>query len=237
MSRAVEARIAGVRWATLAASLALLLLAPAPAALAHGGNPDYRSVIDRVTPPTPGVEFQVLDYDSHLQLLDQDGHEVVVYGYEGEPYARVLADGTVQVNERSPALYLNEDRFAEVELPPSADPEAPPRWKTFDRSGVFVWHDHRMHYMSPALPPQVEDESRKTKILDYAIPIRVDGRKGAIDGTLYLVGPADTSKAPFIVAGIAIVVLGGAAVLFIRRRRRGEVDVPGAGPEPGGEAW
>ena len=113
-----------------------------------------------------------------MQLLDQHGHEVTIYGYDGEPYARILKDGTVQVNQRSPALYLNENRFAEVTVPPYADPQASPVWKTFDHSGTFLWHDHRMHYMSPATPPQVTDKSRKTKIFDYEIPLRIDGRKG-----------------------------------------------------------
>lgn len=227
-------------WVALAAVFALL--APVPAAYAHGGNPNYRSVIDEVTPDVPGVDFQVLSYDSYFQLEDQHGHEVVIYGYEGEPYARILEDGTVQVNERSPALYLNENRYAEVTVPPIANSKAPPKWKTFDHSGVFVWHDHRMHYMSPVLPPQVEDESKKTKIFDYEIPIRVDGKKGAIDGTLWWVGPANTSKTPFIVAGIAIVLLGGALVLFVRRRRRDEDGGDGeSGPrattKSAGEAW
>jgi LPXTG-motif cell wall-anchored protein len=226
-------------WAAFAAIC--VLLAPAPAAYAHGGNPNYRSEIDAVTPQTPGVKFEVLDYDSYLQLLDQDGHEVVIYGYEGEPYARILKDGTVQVNQRSPALYLDQNRFAEVKVPPIADPEAPPKWKTFDRSGVFVWHDHRMHYMAQNLPPQVKDESRKTKVFDYKIPIRVDGRRGAVDGTLWWVGPADTSKTPFILAGIAIVLVGGALVLVVRRRRRDEGDGgeggETAGAKPAGEAW
>src|SRR5207245_1732593 len=91
---------------------AVVLAALAPAALAHGGNPDYRSVIDRVTPKVPDVSFRVLSYDSYFELLDQHGHEVVIYGYENEPYARILRDGTVQVNQRSPATYLNDSRFA-----------------------------------------------------------------------------------------------------------------------------
>lgn len=226
--------------AKLVAALTVLILAVAPsAALAHGGNPNYRSVIDEVTPKVSGVSFQVLDYDSYFQLLDQHGHEVVIYGYEGEPYARILKNGTVQVNQRSPATYLNDNRFAEVTVPPIANAKAPPRWKTFDDSGTFIWHDHRMHYMSTSLPPQVKDKSKKTKIFDYEIPFRVDGRKGAIHGTLYWVGGANTSKAPFIVAGIAIVLLGGALVLVVRRRRRN--DDGGGGPrpthEPAPEAW
>jgi LPXTG-motif cell wall-anchored protein len=223
-------------WVALVALFALL--APASAAFAHGGNPNYRSVIDEVTPTMSNVKFQVLNYDSYMQLLDQQGHEVVIYGYEGEPYARILKNGTVQVNERSPALYLNENRFAEVTVPPIANAKAPPKWKTFDHSGTFVWHDHRMHYMSPSLPSKVTDESKKTKIFDYAIPIRVDGKKGAVNGTLFWVGPETTSKTPFIVAGILIVLIGGALVFFVRRRRRNDGDGEGGAPlEPAKEAW
>lgn len=217
--------------ALLAAS-ALLVLA-APGALAHGGNANYRSVIERVTPDVPGVEVEVLNYDSEFELRSPDGREVTIYGYEDEPYARVLPDGTVQVNERSPATYLNEDRYASAEVPPTADPEAPPRWKTLDESGRFVWHDHRMHYMAQGTAPQVKDESVKTKVFDYEVPIAVDGRSGAIAGTLYWVGPEDTSKLPFIIAGAVILLGGGALVIVLRRRRdRAEVD-----RGEGKEAW
>ena len=54
-------------------------------------------------------------------------------------------------------------------------------------------------------------QSKKTKIFDYEIPLRIDGKKGAIHGTLYWVGTANTSKLPFIIAGIVIVLGGGAA--------------------------
>ncbi len=221
---------------TVSVLVVALLVAMPAAAFAHAGNPNYRSEIDRVTPTVPDVSFEVLDYDSYMQLLDQHGHEVTIYGYEGEPYARILKDGTVQVNERSPALYLDENRFAEVKVPAIADAKAPPKWKTFDHSGTFLWHDHRMHYMSPTLPPQVKDQSKKTKVFDYEIPVRVDGRKGAVDGTLFWVGPADTSKTPFIVGGIVIVLAGGALVLILRRRRRDD-DGAGVGREPAAEAW
>lgn len=219
------------RWArALLAAWALLALA-APGALAHGGNANYRSVIERVTPSVPGVEVEVLNYDAEMELIAGEGNEVTIFGYEDEPYARVLADGTVQVNERSPATYLNEDRYASVKVPASADPKAPPSWKTVDESGRFVWHDHRMHYMAQGTAPQVTDESRKTKVFDYEVPIAVDGRAGAIAGTLYWVGPEDTSKLPFIIAGAVIVLGGGALVLLMRRRReRGEAG-------EGKEAW
>lgn len=213
---------------------AFALLAPAAVASAHGGNPNFRSEITGVTPRDAGVEFEVLDYDSHMQLRDRGGKEVVIYGYRGEPYARILPDGTVEVNERSPATYLNDDRFANVTVPPIADPEAKPRWKEVDDSGTFLWHDHRMHYMSQSLPPQVTDKGKKTRIFDYEIPISVNGTKGDISGTLWWVGEANTSPLPFILAGIAIVLGGGALVLFVRRRRKGEGDDAGGGADGDG---
>jgi hypothetical protein len=217
--------------ALLLACAALALAVPG--ALAHGGNADYRSVIERVTPEVPGVEVEVLNYDSELELRSADGHEVMIYGYEGEPYARLRADGTVQVNERSPAAYLNEDRYGAVKVPAKADPEAPPRWRTLDQSGRFVWHDHRMHYMGEGTAPQVEDESRRTKVFDYAVPIAVDGRAGTIAGTLFWVGPEDASKLPFVLAGAAILLGGGVLLVVVRRRR----DRDEAGAAGGGEAW
>lgn len=209
------------------------LLGVSPA-LGHEGNPNFRSEIDSVRPDVPGVDFEVLNYDADIEMTVEEGHEVLVYGYEDEPFARVLRDGTVQKNRRSPSTYLNADRYAEAAVPKIADPEAPPDWETVDKSGTLRWHDHRSHYMAKGTPPQVTDEGERTKVFDYEIPLRIDGREGAIEGTLFWVGPTDTSKAPFLIAGAAIVLLGGAAVLIARRRRREDGDGEG---RPAKEAW
>lgn len=229
--------------ALLVAALALAsALAPAPAqALAHGGNPNFRSEINSFQPPLPsGVSIEVLDYDSYLQLKDMQGHEVVIDGYSDEPYARIEKDGTVQINEKSPATYLDDSRFVtDVKVPKSADPNAPPEWKTVDDSGTFIWHDHRMHWMvAGQLPPQVKDKGQKTKVFDYEIPLTVDGTKTTLHGTLWWVGSAGTSKLPFVIAAIVIVLGGGALVLWLRRRRDGgDDDAPPESKEPTAEAW
>ena len=209
--------------ALLVAALALVstsALAPAQA-LAHGGNPNFRSEINSIQPPLHSdVSIEVLDYDSYLQLKDQQGHEVVLDGYDGEPYARIEKNGTVQVNEKSPATYLNDSRFeTDVSVPKSADAKDPPEWKTVDDSGTFIWHDHRMHWMvANQLPPQVKDKSKKTKIFTYEIPMTVDGQKSTLHGTLWWVGSAGTSKLPFVIAAIVIVLGGGAFALLVAMR-------------------
>jgi hypothetical protein len=227
-----------------AALVSALALAPAPA-LGHGGNPNFRSEINSIQPPLPsGVSIEVLDYDSYLQLKDLQGHEVVIDGYSDEPYARIEKDGTVQVNENSPATFLNDSRFpTDVPVPKSVNPEDPPEWKTVDDSGTFIWHDHRMHWMvADQLPPQVKDKGQKTKIFNYEIPMTVGGTKTTLHGTLWWVGSTSTSKLPFVIAAIVILLGGGALVLWLRRRNRDDDDTEGGADEPrpnepSGEAW
>ena len=222
--------------------LAIVSLASLPAiAGAHPGNPDFRSVIQGFSPQIRGVNVQVLNWDSDMQLSDPGHHTVVVYGYDHDQYARILPNGTVQVNQNSPAAYLNQDRYGTTPVPSSAHPNQPPEWKTVNESGTFVWHDHRMHYMSPATPPQVKDKSQRTKIFNYAIPLSVDGKPVSLNGTLFWVGPPDTSKAPFLIAGAVIMIALLIMVIWVRRRRRGGPSSAGgtgkAPPKEAKEAW
>jgi hypothetical protein len=225
------------RLRAVVAAGALLALGAAPTATAHQGNPNYRSVIGRVTPAVPGIKLQVLNFDDRLALQNTSGKTIVIQGYNGEPYARVLANGTVEVNQRSPAYYLNTDRTADVKVPASANADAPPQWKLVDRSGHFEWHDHRVHYMGQGLPPQVKDTAKRTKVFAWQVPLQVGAAKGDIAGTLYW-QPKPGGGAPVgaIAALLAIVVLG-AGVVAIVRRRRGDGAPAEAGTQTGAEAW
>jgi hypothetical protein len=246
----------------LLATIAALVLAPAPATHAQsagqpnpvresgspiedqGSNYDYRSYITRIAPKAPGLGLEVLEFADRLILTNHTGRTFTVYGYEGEPYARVLADGTVEVNTRSPAYYLNQNFYADVTVPASASASAAPRWTVLDRTGQFEWHDHRIHWMSPIPPAKVTDKGRRTKIFNWEVPIRVGSQPGAVYGELFWV-PEEGAKAPAgaIAALVAITALGLGLVLFMRRRRSGAPPSGaggGAEPEHGGaleEAW
>jgi hypothetical protein len=216
-----------------AAALALAVL-PAPQAAAHEGNPNFSSEITRIAPPADGLEVEVVNFDDSLRLENDTGETVVVEGYDGEPYVRITGDGAVSVNRRSPSYYLNEDRFARVEVPASADPEAPPQWEQVDGSGQFSWHDHRIHYMAEGTPPQVDDPDARTKVFDYAVRLEVDGRPTRLLGTLTWVGDAGGGfpVAPF--AGLGALALGAlVAVVLLRRRGAPAADADRAT----GEAW
>ena len=214
----------------IGAAAAALLLAGAPLALAHEGSPNMRSEVTAVTPETDGVTVSVLNYDDRLELHNTSGEPVVVEGYQGEPYARVLADGTVEVNTNSEAYYLNDDRYGEVKVPSGL--AETPRWKELSRSGRFEWHDHRMHWMSQSKPPQVKDEEARAHIFDWKVPITVGGAQGQIAGTLDWV-PLPGGGLPtgliWISAAVLIVLCIG---VFLLRRRRDA----GEGSEPA-EAW
>ena len=51
----------------------------------------------------PGVKLQVLGFDSQFQLTNRSTQTVTVFGYDGQPYARILPNGTVEQNHLSPA--------------------------------------------------------------------------------------------------------------------------------------
>ncbi len=223
-----------------AVALAAMLLASAAApAGAHQGNPNFRSVVRSVTPSVPGLQVQVLGFDNEMQLTNRTGRAVTIFGYNREPYARVLADGTVQENVRSPAVYLNEDRYGTTPVPPSAKPSLPPQWRTLDKTGRFVWHDHRMHWMAQSTPPIVHDTSRRTKVFDYAIPLRVGAGHGVVGGTLYWIGTPAGFPVAAVVSLVVVVLLAIGLVVVVRRRRdRGERPAGGdRSPPPVREAW
>jgi hypothetical protein len=223
----------------------LLLLAPAGAANAQsttqesgnpindqGSNYNYRSYVTGVVPHVPGLSLEVLEFADRLILTNHSGRTVTVYGYQEEPYARVLANGVVQLNTRSPAYYLNQSFYGQVTVPPSASPQASPHWVTVDRTGQLEWHDHRIHWMSPIPPAKVKDKNKRTLIFQWQVPIQVGAHKGVIDGNLFWV-PLGNSTAPTaaIVALVALVLLGLLVVLLVRKRRARRP--PGAGGASG----
>ena len=91
------------------------------------------------------------------------------------------------MNRRSPAAFLNEDRFADAEVPDSARPRAEPQWETVAENGRYGWHDHRIHWMSQTPPQPVrEDESRRVKIFDWSVPMTVGRPSGGGAGLAHL---------------------------------------------------
>lgn len=213
----------------LIALFALLLLAPA--AFAHKGNPNFLSEIEGVSPGIEGVRLEMINRDDRILLENRSDRDVVIMGYDdGEQYARIKADGTVEVNTNSKAHFLNEDRFGTSEVPDTL-PEAP-AWKRVSGSHRFEWHDHRAHYMGKGRPPQVKDPGKRQKVFDWEVPLQAGGTPGAITGTLFWTPQSGSgaSAATIIIGAVAVIVLSAAAVVV--RRRRFPATADGSG-----EAW
>jgi hypothetical protein len=201
----------------VAAALLALLALPGGAA-AHGSSPEYRASARLAPPAVAGLRVEVLGGADRLRLTNRTGRTVVVAGYAGEPYARLLASGEVQVNDRSPAAYLNRDRAGRTAVPPGADATAAPRWRTVGRGGRLEWHDYRMHWMGAGLPPAVRDRAVDTKVFDYRVPLTVAGRSAGIVGALFWTGAREPAP-PVAFVLLALVGLGVVAVVAVERRR------------------
>ena len=215
-------------WACAGAALCAVLAVAAPAGAKDAG---LVSELRGTKPPVSGLEIEVSGGDRFLVLTNGTGKQVVVKGYEDEPYLRFLPNKVVQENVRSPSKYANEDRYALTPLPPQANSGAPPKWRTVSRDGSYRWFEHRIHYMEKGTPPQVKDEGVRTKIFDWSVPMTVGGAQVRAIGTLAWV-PADSSGASggliaAVVAGIAL-LLSALAYMLMRRRR--------AQPAPAGAA-
>ena len=229
----------------LLALLAPALLALAPAARAAGSQtPDYTdtrytSVLLAEHPALAGVNWRVIDRNDEIEVVDRGHETVTIYGYsqgqanvayDGGPYARVLADGTVEVNQHSPAYYLNQSFFGTgVAVPASASATAPPDWVTVAHNGTYIWHDHRIHYIGLGVPAIVKDVHRRTLVRSWYVPVQVGSARGYLYGKLYWNAEKSFAFPIGAIIALIVVVIGGAAlVIVVRRRRRGR---------PPQEAW
>jgi hypothetical protein len=171
--------------AIFVAVAASLVLPAAAGAHGEGGEATgFTSTVEGVSPRVPGLEVRVLDEDDRLYLRNDTGGEVIVLGYEGEPYLR-FAGGAVYRNVRSPAVYLNADRYALAEVPASAVADATPVWRQAKAGTAYEWHDHRIQWMSTIAPDAIRaDPDSPRHIFDWEVPITVDGGPVTIAGSL-----------------------------------------------------
>ena len=211
-------------------------LAASPAARAAESG--LVSELRGVQPATSDLELEVAGGDRFLAMTNGTGKEVVVMGYDDEPYLRFLPSRVVEVNTRSPSKYANEDRYALRPVPPQADSQATPRWQAVSRDGSYRWFDHRIHLMERGTPSQVKDEDKRTKIFDWNVPMTVGGDEVKAVGTLEWVPASSSGTSPLLFAGLgALVLLIGAAAFALTRRRRGGRPAGAGGPNPAEEAW
>lgn len=199
---------------TMAVAVALAPLAGADPA--KPGN--FRSRVEWVTPRTDAVTAKVVCGDGFLEIEVQHGQTVEIPGYTGEPWVQVLADGRVQENQLSQATYINQSRYgttASVQIPTDAtiaNATKHPVWKTVDTNGRYVWHDHRIHYMTPSIKPTIVPGTNRVSIGErddgrWVVPMTVDGTPTQVVGEL-LKEPAPSGVLPWVLAAVVAVLIG-----------------------------
>ena len=127
---------------------------------------DTESVITSVTPGLPsGVEVGILGGDAlfHVQSLN---HEVMIPGYENEPYLKITKDNKVFINDGSTTAFLNGSRYGNVDLSQFSKTDDP-QWRLIATDGSAMWHDHRVHWMSPKPPAAIDAEGT---VLEWKVP-------------------------------------------------------------------
>ena len=236
------AAIAG-RGLVMLGVVAGLLTLQAPAAEGHTRTKETTNVVSRIVddPALPGVAWTV-HTGGLLIEVEHDGDGVlVIEGYEGEPYLRIGPDG-VERNRNSPATYLGQDRFGNVAIPPNADADATPDWRRLSDRPEHLWHDHRVHWMSPS-PPEVVDVGplerglmaldlvghlgntggEQVELRSWAVPVTYDGEPAVLGGELaWRDAP---SALPWLLLAAALAVPG---LLGLRRADRAGLARPAA---------
>lgn len=210
----------------------VIVLGLAGPADAHTRTQETTNVESRITatPALDGVAWTVHTGGFLVEVVNTGEQVLIVHGYEGEPFLRIGPDGVHQ-NRRSPATYLNRERYDRVTVPPTVDPSADPDWEPISDEPRIVWHDHRTHWMSPAPPRFVTANPLLRGMMDldlvgpvgvahddagtfasWQLPLTYDGRSVALTGELVWVDPP--SPAPWLLVGALLVL---PALLGLRR--------------------
>jgi hypothetical protein len=210
-------RLAGRAVVTVVALVGALLFVTAAPAGAHGLGglkpTNYESVLEGVTPAVPGLTLEIVDLGTQVELTNHGRTDVVVLGYQNEPYLRVGPRGVFE-NRRSPATYLNRSNTITGAPPASADATAPPEWRQVSSGTTARWHDHRAHFMGTDDPPEVVRDPGQRRVVDnFRIPMRVGGHAVVARGQIVYVPPP--SPWPWVIGAVVL-----AALVFLAARTR-----------------
>ena len=162
---------------------------------------DTESVINSVVPTLPaGVQIDIVGSDTFVRVRSQ-GHDVQIPGYQDEPYLHITKLGEVLINDASPTSLLNSNRYGNVDTSNYVESNTP-KWRTIATNGIAMWHDHRVHWMSPKRPAVIDAHNT---VLDWTVPVVIDNTKTVVSGTLFL---RDKANVLWWVVSLIVVLLG-----------------------------
>ena len=169
--------------AALPVAAAFSLCACPPRAHAHGeSTPTIQTVVDRVSPDTPGLKVQVFSRGpALLDVSNQTGRELVVVGERREDFLRLGPRG-VEANVNSITWYRSGNPDGQASPPREARIGGPVRWVRVSRRPRWSWFDHRMHPGTRQVTPQALQNQRRARLDDWVVPARLGGRPLKVEG-------------------------------------------------------
>lgn len=197
-------------------TIAGVVVAAAPAQahpLRYGDDAsNWKSVVTKVT-PAGAVDASMGDGVLRLTVTLGRAQEVTIEGYDDEPFVQLRPQGAF-VNTRSSTTYAVKG--SAVAAPSTVDNKAAPTWRRVNTRPSWSWHDTRTHWPGYTLPPPVENAPGiRQHVLDWTVPLTVDGSRGEIAGTLdWIPGPSGGAGAA--IASASFLAVAGA---FVRWRR------------------
>ena len=196
----------------LCAFLGFWFLSPASSAHADPARPgNTRSVVTQVSPASNAIEVSIVGVDAFVKMKVHAGHSAEVIGYDEEPYLRIDEKGRVFENSWSPTVVINKTRYGTGSTSPTNyEKTDKPIWRQIANNGEAIWHDHRVHWMSPLKPAVINANGL---VQDWQIDMKVDGATTAVLGNLYV------EDAPGSWWWL-LVVPGAASVLLMKKKLR-----------------
>ena len=189
------------------------MIATAEPAGAHGVDAvpatSERARVLRVEPEVEGVEVRLLDAGRRLEVRNDTTTDVVVLGYDGEPYLRVGPEGAFR-NRLSPATFWNERTDTVGSLPATFDAALAPEWERLGDTPVVRWHDHRLHWQGPA----PDADAARRVLATWTVEMRHGGAALVVQGDIVHEPP----PSPLPAVGLGAVV--AVAVGLVARTRR-----------------
>jgi hypothetical protein len=182
-------RIAGM---SAVAAFALTALG-APASAHEGALGDGGPFTIRVDSPTKlpaGIDARW--GNGEVEFHVEPGIELVAFGTDGEPMAKVDKDGNMFGNTLSPTWQMNKTADMSAGMNAETDPTAEPNWEWQQAGGSLMYHEHRIHFMAASVDPAIAEGG---DVSTFALKFTVNSKPLDITGALVFDPSLDTAKA------------------------------------------
>lgn len=195
-----------------------VLAEPASAHTLTGVQPtNYRSELVSILPALPAVTVEILDLGRRIRLTNRGHVDVIVNGYQGEPYLRVGPRGVFE-NVHSPAVYMNKPSppytTTSTTLPPVANPSARPSWHRISQGTTATWRDRRTRWEGPTPDSVRAAPGTRQVVSPWLVTVTRGSEQSALTGRILWVPPPNAI--PWVLLAFAFAV-ATMALVFTRR--------------------